>query len=157
MMKKLVFLMLATISLIACKDQNSGEKQNIDAENYEQSEDTSLDRADKDDLEYKGTYSGNIDGKQTELTLNENNSYSLRQTDSNGEENPSSSPVGSHTFNHSGEFVWDEDDENVVTLTGLPGGPIQFSVGENHLVQVTKEGQEISEDSLRFYRLNKNE
>ncbi|ENY3834879.1 copper resistance protein NlpE [Vibrio vulnificus] len=103
----------------------------------------------KNALDWNGTYTGTLpcadcSGIDVTLTLNNDGSYVLEETYQGKQDG---------TFKSEGHFNWDESG-SVVTLEG-EGSLNQYFVGENTLMMLDINGQQITGDLADFYRLKK--
>ena len=101
-------------------------------------------------LDWDGTYRGVVpcadcEGIETELTLSRDRTYVL-STRYLGKNFPSRELRGTFAWNDAG---------NAVTLSNVPGGPTQYRVGENALIQLDLNGQPITGPLAPNYRLEK--
>jgi uncharacterized lipoprotein NlpE involved in copper resistance len=91
-------------------------------------------------LDWSGTYKGvtpcaDCEGIETELVLNQDLTYVLKtQYLGKGD---------GKVFEEKGSFVWDKTGGNI-TLQASKGGPSQYKIGENQLIQLDMEGKPIT-------------
>ena len=102
-------------------------------------------------LDWQGTYKGvtpcaDCEGIETELTLNEDLTFTLK-TKYLGK-------ADGKVFQETGNFVWDKTG-GIISLEGLKGRPSQYKVGENRLMQLDREGNVIEGDLAEKYVLTK--
>ena len=103
-------------------------------------------------LDWNGTYSGvlpcaSCEGIETSLTLNEDDSYSLRMT-----------YLGEDALNRydaEGSFSWNEAG-NTITLENEEA-PNQYFVGENYIAKLDSNGHRVTGDLANRYILQKDQ
>lgn len=102
-------------------------------------------------LDWQGTYKGvtpcaDCEGIETEITLNADLTFTLKiEYLGKGDGN---------VFQEAGSFVWDKTG-GIISLEGFKGGPSQYKVGENRLIQLDMEGNVITGDLAEKYVLIK--
>ncbi len=101
-------------------------------------------------LDWGGTYKGvtpcaDCEGIETVLTLNQDNSYSIK-TKYLGKADKAIEKKGSFIWNNAG---------NTVTLLGIERRPNQYFVGENKLIQLDMSGNKITGELTNKYVLKK--
>jgi uncharacterized lipoprotein NlpE involved in copper resistance len=102
-------------------------------------------------LDWQGTYKGvtpcaDCEGIETELVLNQDFSYVIK-TKYRGKGN-------GKVVEENGNFVWDKKGRSI-SLQRSEGGPSQYKVGENRLIQLDMEGKQITGDLAEKYILTK--
>ena len=102
-------------------------------------------------LDWQGTYKGvtpcaNCEGIETELVLNQDLTYFMK-TKYLGKGD-------GKVFEETGNFVWDKTGSSI-TLQGSKGGPSQYKVGENRLIQLDMQGKPITGDLAESFVLKK--
>ncbi len=102
-------------------------------------------------LDWAGTYKGvtpcaDCEGIETELVLNQDLTYVMK-TKYLGKGD-------GKVFEENGSFVWDKNGGSI-SLQGGKGGPSQYKVGENQLIQLDMEGKVITGDLAEKYVLTK--
>ena len=102
-------------------------------------------------LDWQGTYKGVIpcadcEGIETIITLNKDLTYVVK-TKYLGKGD-------GKVFEEKGSFVWDKSGGNIA-LNGGKGGPSQYKVGENQLIQLDMEGKIITGDLAEKYVLTR--
>lgn len=141
MMTRILCLIAMLLALMACR--NTANKTIVESDPAHSSENA---------LDWAGTYRGTLpcdgcEGIQTELHLNENNTYRLARR-----------YLGrSDTFQrHSGSFTWNEAGSQV-SLQGLAEDFSfqRFLVGENYLLQLDREGEPFTGEFAEAHRLTK--
>ncbi|MFC3416337.1 copper resistance protein NlpE [Algoriphagus hitonicola] len=157
-MKKL-FLPIVLFSLIQFACSSSSEKEETEDESTVTMDDfpetmeipvTPEDNS-MNALDWEGTYTGTLpcadcEGIETELTLNQNGTYSyktnyLGKNDALEEE-------------YTGKFTWDEQGRTI-QLEGLKGAPGKYQVGENQIWHLDQDGNRISGEMAELYILKK--
>ena len=102
-------------------------------------------------LDWSGTYNGvtpcaDCEGIETKITLNADLTFTLKiEYLGKGDGN---------VFQEAGSFVWDKTG-GIISLEGFKGGPSQYKVGENRLIQLDMEGNVITGDLAEKYVLIK--
>lgn len=101
-------------------------------------------------LDWAGVYQGVVpcadcEGIRTKLTLNMDNSYQLSSIYLGKDATP---------FKQQGHFEWDAKG-SVIRLLDQKDGPALYKVGENQLIQLDMQGQLISGDLAKHYKLKK--
>lgn len=101
-------------------------------------------------LDWNGTYTGllpcaDCEGIQTTLSLDDDKTYTLEQVyvGKDGEK-----------LKEEGTFSWDKSG-TIVTLEGISNSPNQYFVGENTLVMLNKDGEQVQGDLAAMYELKK--
>jgi len=102
-------------------------------------------------LDWAGTYKGvtpcaDCEGIETEIVLNADLIFTLK-----------AKYLGKgdgKVFQEAGSFVWDKTG-GIISLEGFKGGPSQYKVGENRLIQLDMEGNVITGDLAEKYVLKK--
>ena len=143
-MKKLI-LVLLSLMILGCvqkKQQTSPETQQAIPDGH----------TSQNSLDWNGTYSGvlpcaSCEGIETSLTLNEDDSYSLRMTYI-GEDEP-------NRYDAEGSFSWNEAG-NTITLENEEA-PNQYFVGENYIAKLDSNGHRVTGDLSNRYILHKDQ
>jgi uncharacterized lipoprotein NlpE involved in copper resistance len=145
-MKKNFITVFVAIGLIACSNATKSTEQeatkNVEAVDMVHTSQNSLD--------YYGTYSGTLpcadcEGMKTEITLDAGNNYT-KKTVYLGKD--------ATTYEATGVYSWDKSGR-IITLEGITDAPSKYIVGENHLIQLDMEGNEITGDLAAMYILRK--
>jgi uncharacterized lipoprotein NlpE involved in copper resistance len=102
-------------------------------------------------LDWSGTYKGitpcaDCEGIETELVLNQDLTYVIK-TKYLGKGD-------GKVFEEKGNFVWDKTG-GIISLQVSKGGPSQYKVGENQLIQLDMEGKPITGALAEKYVLTK--
>jgi copper homeostasis protein (lipoprotein) len=144
----IIVLTLLTF-LIGCSEVPTTENTEQQGTNIESSTEIMPDNS-ATSLDWKGTYKGIIpcadcEGIETSLTLNEDMTY-LIETKYLGKDE--------QIFQQKGTFAWNKEG-NTILLNDNKGGPNQYFVGENMLIQLDNEGKRIAGDLAMKYVLNK--
>ncbi len=141
-MKKTVFLLTLLLAFAACQPKTqtgeATEIQNADATDNSQNS-----------LDWTGTYAGtipcaNCEGINVKLILNSDQSYELTYQYLGKSEMP---------YTVSGNFTWNDDSAMVILDNEI--FPSRYKVGENRLIQLDMEGNEITGDLADMYILTK--
>lgn len=142
-MLKIVLPLLAAVLLQVCTSQTQQERI--------QSDDYVADPAhnSRNSLDWQGVYTGvlpcaDCEGISSMLSLNDS-TFTLKT------HYLSKNDEVSHA---SGKFEWSENG-GAITLTGIENGPIKYKVGENRLIQLDMEGNEIDGPLKDNYILHK--
>ena len=143
-MKRLI-LVLLSLMLLGCVQK----KQQTDPEAPQAISDG---HTSQNSLDWNGTYSGvlpcaSCEGIETSLTLNEDDSYSLRMTYI-GEDEP-------NRYDAEGSFSWNEAG-NTITLENEEA-PNQYFVGENYIAKLDSNGHRVTGDLSNRYILQKDQ
>lgn len=161
-MKKLLFCFSAlTFILFSCEkktetiiktDRNRDTFMLESMDSLDPNDDTGLridEHNSKNSVDWSGTYHGTLpcadcEGIKTELTLNKDETYQLKQE-----------YLTKNTIvEKSGKFVWSADGEKI-SITVKDVGNFNFKVGENRLFLLDQEGNEIAGNLAENYILNK--
>lgn len=143
-MKRLI-LVLLSLMILGCvqkKQQTSPETQQAIPDGH----------TSQNSLDWNGTYSGvlpcaSCEGIETSLTLNDDDSYSLRMT-----------YLGEDALNRydaEGSFSWNEAG-NTITLENEEA-PNQYFVGENYIAKLDSNGHRLTGDLANRYILQKDQ
>lgn len=150
MKKKILTWILATMALASC-NTNSTSEADTDPTVVAETETTVDDgHTSQNSLDYVGAYSGvlpcaDCEGIRTEITLNQNETYTKRITYLGKADNEFFEEKGNYTWNTAGRQI---------TLEGQ-GIPNQYLVGENTLTQLDTEGRKIEGNLAALYMLKK--
>ena len=147
-----ITLLLCTILLfISCKKEINEVEIKTDSMSKVATEKEMDAHNTQNSLDWQGTYKGvtpcaDCEGIETELTLNEDLTFTLK-TKYLGKGD-------GKVFQETGNFAWDKTG-GIIALEGLKGRPTQYKVGENRLIQLDREGKVISGDLAEKYVLTK--
>jgi uncharacterized lipoprotein NlpE involved in copper resistance len=149
-MKKLLILSVFVTVFLSCKDNKTSE--NEDVENKTEVEQVPDMHTSEISLDWQGVYKGilpcaDCEGIATEITLRENNTYTIKSLYLGKEET---------FFEEIGDLKWTEDGSTVVLTNSNDGNATLFKVGENHLRQLDLEGRAIRGELAEKYLLQKN-
>lgn len=100
-------------------------------------------------LDWPGSYSGifpcaDCEGLETELTLNQDGSYTLEQAYLG---------KGAEQYHSEGQFTWSSDGS--VIILSNEAEPNQYFVAENELIKLDTQGQQITGELAEKYTLTK--
>lgn len=149
-MKKLLILSVFVTVFLSCKDNKTTENEDVEIKTeVEQVPDMHTSEI---SLDWQGVYKGilpcaDCEGIATEITLRENNTYTIKSLYLGKEET---------FFEEIGDLKWTEDGSTVVLTNSNDGNATLFKVGENHLRQLDLEGRAIRGELAEKYLLQKN-
>ncbi|MFY7738974.1 MAG: copper resistance protein NlpE [Flavobacterium sp.] len=142
-MKKLIFVLIC-LTFISCKKEN--EKPQTEEEKYN----IIVDQADEiNSKSMSGTYSGMIpcadcEGIAVLMTLKDDKTYSLETLYLGKEKNQKENQKGTYKI------------KSDLLILDISDAPNQYRIGENYLLQLDMEGQEITGETAKMYKLVKN-
>jgi len=152
---KLFIVLSACLFFISCKKEvnqieTKTKNDSITKEVLENQMPTTSDNS-QNSLDWQGTYKGvtpcaDCEGIETEIILNLDLTYVMK-TKYLGKGD-------GKVFEEKGSFVWDKSGANIA-LEGGKGGPSQYKVGENQLIQLDMEGNPITGDLADKFVLRK--
>lgn len=150
-MRKIILLALvAGFTMVSCdKKENIVVEETITPEENGMQIDTPTGDNSKTSVDWAGTYEGTLpcadcEGIKTIIVLNSDETYTLT-SEYLGKDN---------TVESSGAFTWDTDGNNI-SITSEDGTSTTYKVGENKLIQLDQEGNEITGSMAELYVLNK--
>tara|TARA_R110000850_G_scaffold80862_1_gene173554 strand:+ start:97905 stop:98354 length:450 start_codon:yes stop_codon:yes gene_type:complete len=149
-MKKLVILSIIFVAFFSCKNNKTTETDIIETNTKVQQVPDM--HTSENTLDWHGTYQGilpcaDCEGIQTEVTLLDNNTYTIKRIYLGKEET---------VFEETGDLQWTEGGSTVVLTNKKDGNATLFKVGENHLKQLDREGRAIEGELAEKYMLQKN-
>lgn len=142
-MKKLIFVLIF-LTFISCKKEN--EKPQTEEEKYN----IIVDQADEiNSKSMSGIYSGMIpcadcEGIAVLMTLKDDKTYSLETLYLGKEKNQKENQKGTYKI------------KSDLLILDISDAPNQYRIGENYLLQLDMEGQEITGETAKMYKLVKN-
>ncbi|GAA4050059.1 copper resistance protein NlpE [Flavobacterium chungnamense] len=142
-MKKLIFVLIC-LTFISCKKEN--EKPQTEEEKYN----IIVDQADEiNSKSMSGSYSGMIpcadcEGIAVLMTLKDDKTYSLETLYLGKEKNQKENQKGTYKI------------KSDLLILDISDAPNQYRIGENYLLQLDMEGQEITGETAKMYKLVKN-
>ncbi|WP_396169839.1 copper resistance protein NlpE [Flavobacterium sp.] len=150
---KLFIVLIACVFFISCKKEVKTVEIKQDSIPKEVVENEMIPKVDNSQnaLDWAGTYKGitpcaDCEGIETEIVLNLDLTYVMK-TKYLGKGD-------GKVFEEKGNFVWDKTGGNI-SLEGGKGGPSQYKVGENQLIQLDMEGKPITGDLADLFVLRK--
>ena len=148
---KIVLLLCAFLLFLSCKKEVKQSEINTDTIVKVPVKVPADSHNSQNSLDWQGTYKGvtpcaDCEGIETEIILNLDFTYVLK-TKYLGKGD-------GKVFEEKGSFVWDKSGGKI-TLKGGQGGPSQYKVGENQLIQLEREGKVIEGDLAEMFILKK--
>ena len=151
MKNKLILVICASLFFMNCKKEVKQAEIKMDTIAKVVVETPTISDNSQNSLDWQGIYKGvtpcaNCEGIETEITLNDDLTYTIK-TKYLGKGD-------GKVFEEKGSFVWDKNGSSI-SLEGLKGRPSQYKVGENRLIQLDMEGNIISGALAEKYVLTK--
>jgi uncharacterized lipoprotein NlpE involved in copper resistance len=140
MKNKLILIVCVSLFFFNCKKEVKQEEIKTDTIAKVVVETPTTSDNSQNSLDWQGTYKGvtpcaDCEGIETELVLNQDLTYTIK-TKYLGKGD-------GKVFEEKGNFVWDKTGGNIRLQAGK-GGPSQYKVGENQLIQLDMEGKQIT-------------
>jgi uncharacterized lipoprotein NlpE involved in copper resistance len=140
MKNKLILVVCASLFFFSCKKEVKKAEIKTDTIAKVGAAAPTVSDNSQNSLDWQGTYKGttpcaDCEGIETELILNPDLTYILK-TRYLGKGD-------GKVFEEKGSFVWDKTGGSIM-LQGSKGGPSQYKVGENRLIQLDMEGKPIT-------------
>jgi uncharacterized lipoprotein NlpE involved in copper resistance len=148
---KIIIVLAACLLFVSCKKEIKQVEIKPDSIVEVGVDTLSISDNSQNSLDWQGTYKGvtpcaDCEGIETEIILNLDLTYVLK-TKYLGKGD-------GKVFEEKGSFVWDKSGGKI-TLKGGQGGPSQYKVGENQLIQLDMEGKVIEGDLAEMFILKK--
>ena len=148
---KIIFVLAACLLFVSCKKEIKPVEIKPDSIVKVGVDTLSISDNSQNSLDWQGTYKGvtpcaDCEGIETEIILNLDLTYVLK-TKYLGKGD-------GKVFEEKGSFAWDKSGVNIA-LKGGKGGPSQYKVGENQLIQLDMEGKVIEGDLAEMFILKK--
>jgi len=142
---KIKFIILCLLSLfLSCNNQEKAQKEN-GVENKSPAHNS------RNSVDWNGTYRGIVpcadcEGIKTEVVLHRDGTYEINQKYI-GEQDS--------IFNETGKFEWNEAGSKITLLNEEDAKKRQFQVGENKLIMLDADGEQIKSELSKYYVLEK--
>lgn len=151
-MKTTTTILMAFVAIIAfsCKSGEKGETYTFDTSS-EINAGAPDHHNSRSSLDWAGVYEGvtpcaDCEGIKTELTLNQDETFSLSQT-------YLGKPGEKNKYEKSGKFTWNDQGSNITLIA--QNVTIEFKVGENQVTMLDMSGNVVSGELANFYVLKK--
>ena len=148
---KIIIVLAACLLFVSCKKEIKQVEIKPDSIVEVGVDTLSISDNSQNSLDWQGTYKGvtpcaDCEGIETEIILNLDLTYVMK-TKYLGKGD-------GKVFEEKGSFVWDKSGGNII-LKGSKGGPSQYKVGENQLIQLDMDGKVIEGDIAEMFILKK--